>query len=278
MSRARAPSIPPADLTTPPPGKVSVYAEERQQAIVGLVTQRGRVAVTAVAERFGVTTETVRRDLAVLEQVGMLRRVHGGAVPVGALTVVEPGLGERRNTRTDAKRRIAACALQFVPGGHGSLVLDGGSTTAALAEVLPGDRDLLAVTNSVPIGARLAGVAGISLHLLGGRVRGVTQSAVGESTVHALADLRADVVFLGANGISAQHGCSTPDEAEASVKRAMARAGQRVVVLADSSKLGREHLVRFAGLEEVDVLVTDEEADPTVVADLEAQGVEVLKA
>jgi DeoR family fructose operon transcriptional repressor len=257
---------------------VTVYAEERQQAIAGLVTQRGRVAVTAVAEHFGVTTETVRRDLAVLERAGMLRRVHGGAVPTGALTMVEPALGERRGTRTDAKRRIATAALPLLPGTHGSLILDGGSTTAALAELLPGDRSLVAATNSVPIAARLAGSPGITLHVLGGRVRGITHSAVGESTLAALADLRADVVFLGTNGISPGHGFSTPDEAEAAVKRAMARAGQRVVVLADSSKLGREHLVRFATVEDVDVLVTDDEADPAVVAELEFSGIEVLVA
>jgi DeoR family fructose operon transcriptional repressor len=255
-----------------------VYAEERQQAIAGLVTQRGRVAVTSVAEHFSVTTETVRRDLAVLERAGMLRRVHGGAVPFGTLTVVEPGLGERRSTRIEAKRRIAAAALALLPPANGSLVLDGGSTTAALAELLPGDRPLTAATNSVPIAARLAGSPAITLHVLGGRVRGVTQSAVGESTLAALADLRADVVFLGTNGISAGHGFSTPDEAEAAVKRAMTRAGQRVVVLGDSSKLGHEHLVRFAALTDVDVLVTDTEADPAVVAELESQGIEVLVA
>ena len=255
-----------------------LYPEERQQAIAGLVTQRGRVAVTAVAEHFGVTTETVRRDLALLERAGMLRRVHGGAVPAGTFAVVEPGLGERRNTRIEAKRRIAAAALGLLPASSGSLVLDGGSTTAALAEVLPGDRALVAVTNSVPIAARLAGSPGITLHVLGGRVRGITQSAVGESTLASLADLRADVVFLGTNGISAGHGFSTPDEAEAAVKRAMTRAGQRVVVLGDSSKLGREHLVRFATVEDVDVLVTDDEADPAVVAELESSGIEVLVA
>ena len=255
-----------------------MYAEERQQAIAGLVADRGRVAVTAVAERFGVTTETVRRDLAALERAGMLRRVHGGAVPAGLFTVAEPGLSERRGARTEQKRAIAAAALDLVPGTNGSVVLDGGSTTAALAELLPGDRHLLAATNSVPIAARLSGTAGVELHVLGGRVRGVTQTAVGETTVRALADLRVDVVFLGTNGISSGHGFSTPDEREAAVKRAMVRAGQRVVVLADSTKLGREHLVRFAALEDVDVLVTDEDADLDVVADLEEQGVEVVVA
>ncbi|KQS64010.1 DeoR/GlpR family DNA-binding transcription regulator [Modestobacter sp. Leaf380] len=255
-----------------------MYAEERQQAIAGLVAQRGRLAVTAVAERFGVTTETVRRDLAVLERAGMLRRVHGGAVPTGALTVVEPGLGERRGTRTEHKRRIASAALTLVPDVDGSLVLDGGSSTAALAEILPADRRLLVVTNSVPISHRLTVAPGVSLHVLGGRVRGITQTAVGESTVAALADLRVDVVFLGANGVSAGHGFSTPDETEAASKRAMVRAAQRVVVLADSSKLGREHLVRFASVDDVDVLVTDDEADPDVVAEIESHGIEVLTA
>ena len=255
-----------------------MYAEERQQAIAMLVTDRGRASVADVAERFSVTTETVRRDLAVLERAGMLRRVHGGAVPAGGFTVAEPGLGERGGTRTEQKRKIAAAALDLVPGRNGSLVLDGGSTTAALSEVLPGDRHLLAVTNSVPIAMRLSASPGVELHVLGGRVRGITQTAVGESTVRALADLRLDVVFLGTNGISAGHGFSTPDEGEAAVKRAMIRAAQRVVVLADSSKLGREHLVRFAAVEDIDVLVTDDGADPGLVAVLEQRGVEVLVA
>lgn len=252
-----------------------MYPEERQHAIATLVSERGRLAVTAVAEQFGVTTETVRRDLALLERAGMLRRVHGGAVPTGALTLVEPGLGERHSTRTEAKRAIAAAALDLLPRRDGSVILDGGSTTAALADVLPTDRRLYVATNSVPIAARLSAWPGVTLHVLGGRVRGITQTAVGNSTVRALSDLRVDIVFLGTNGISAGHGFSTPDEAEAATKRAMATTAQRVVVLADSSKIGREHLVRFARVEDVDVLVTDDEADPAVVAELETLGIEV---
>ncbi|TFV67343.1 UNVERIFIED_ORG: DeoR/GlpR transcriptional regulator [Bacillus sp. AZ43] len=243
-----------------------------------MVADRGRLSVTGLAEEFGVTTETVRRDLAVLERAGMLRRVHGGAVPTGALTLVEPGLGERHRSHSEQKRAIATAALALLPGAEGSIVLDGGTTTAALAEVLPADRRLLAITSSVPIASRLSSSPGTTLHVLGGRVRGVTQCAVGETTVRALAELRADVAFLGANGIAPGHGFTTPDEAEASVKRAMVRAGQRVVVLADSSKLGREHLVRYAAVEDVDVLVTDEGADPGVVAELEKAGVEVVLA
>lgn len=255
-----------------------LYPEERQQAIAALVADRGRVSVTGVAEQFGVTAETVRRDLVVLERAGMLRRVHGGAVPAGSLTLVEPGLGERHGTRSEAKRAIAQAALELLPGVDGSIVLDGGTTTAALADLLPADRRLLAITSSVPIAGRLSAMRGITLHVLGGRIRGVTQCAVGENTVRALADLRVDVAFLGTNGINPPHGFTTPHEAEASVKRAMVRAGQRVVVLADSSKLGREQLMRFAPMEEVDVLVTDTDADPELVAQLEKAGVEVVQA
>ena len=144
--------------------------------------------------------------------------------------------------------------------------------------MLPSDRRLYVATNSVPIAARLSASPAVTLHVLGGRVRGITQTAVGDATVRALRDLRLDVVFLGTNGISPAHGFSTPDEAEAATKRAMVRAGQRVIVLADSSKLGREHLMRFAAVEDVDVLVTDAGADPGVVAELETTGIEVLIA
>jgi DeoR family fructose operon transcriptional repressor len=255
-----------------------LYPEERQQSIAAKVADRGRLSVAALAEEFGVTTETVRRDLAVLERTGMLRRVHGGAVPAGALTLVEPGLIERHRSRSEQKRAIATAALALLPGADGSVILDGGTTTGALAEILPPDRRLLAVTSSVPLASRLSLTPGITLHVLGGRVRGVTQCAVGETTVRSLADLRVDVTFLGANGIAPGHGFTTPDDAEAAVKRAMVRSGQRVVVLADSSKLGREHLVRFAAIEDVDVLVTDEGADPETVAELEKAGVEVVLA
>ncbi len=257
---------------------IVLYPEERQQAIAAIVADRGRLAVTALAEEFAVTTETVRRDLAVLERAGMLRRVHGGAVPAGALTLVEPGLVERHRSRSEQKRAIATAALALLPGADGSIVIDGGTTTAALADILPADRRLLAVTSSVPIASRLSVTAGITLHLLGGRVRGVTQCAVGETTVRSLADLRVDVAFLGANGITPERGFSTPDESEAATKRAMARAAQRTVVLADSSKLGREHLVRFAAASDIDVLVTDTEADRETVAELETAGIEVVVA
>lgn len=255
-----------------------MYLEERQQAIAHLVAQHGRITVNDVARTFEVTTETVRRDLAQLERTGRLRRVHGGAVSTAALSAVEPGLSDRDGTRTHQKDLIAKAALALLPPYGGSLLLDAGTTTARLAGLLPVDQLLHVITHAVPIAARLAGAPGCRLHLVGGTVRGTTQAAVGPDAVRAYSDLRADVAFVATNGFSPEHGLTTPNPDEAAVKRALVAAGRRVVVLADSAKLGREDLIRFALTPQVHVLVTDDGIRAEDLAALRAAGVEVVVA
>jgi DeoR family fructose operon transcriptional repressor len=255
-----------------------VYAEERQQAMADLIAKRGRVSVTELAEEYGVTTETVRRDLSVLERGGIVRRVHGGAVPAEALTVLETAVTDRDLAHGEQKDRIAKAALQFLPPEGGSVLLDAGTTTARLATYLPRDHALTVVTNAVPIAARLAGLRNVDLHLLPGRVRRTTQAAVGDETVAALNVLRTDVAFVGTNGLSIAHGLSTPDQSEAAAKNAMIRSAQRVVVLADSSKIGHESTVRFGDLEQVDVLITDDGLSSDDQATLKAHDIEVVVA
>ncbi|ANW66894.1 MULTISPECIES: DeoR/GlpR family DNA-binding transcription regulator [Mycolicibacterium] len=255
-----------------------MYPEERQQAIASLVMTRGRASVTELAEVYAVTTETVRRDLAVLDRAGLVRRVHGGAVPARALHVVEAGVAERDSTRTDHKDTIAHAATEFFPTSGASVLFDAGTTTARVAALLPPDQELTVVTNSVPIAARVAGSAPVSLHLLGGRVRGLTQAAVGEQVLRVLDTLRVDIAFIGTNGISAAHGLSTPDSEEAAVKRAMVRCANYVVVVSDSSKVGREEFVSFAAISEVDALVTDNEITDDARAAFTELGVEVVIA
>jgi DeoR family fructose operon transcriptional repressor len=257
---------------------MTMYAEERQQAMAQLVTERGRLSVNEIAEQFDVTTETVRRDLSVLERIGLLRRVHGGAVPATALAVMEAGLGERDQANTSEKDRIARAALGLLPAANGTVLLDAGSTTSRLASLLPRDLRLTVVTHAVPVAARLAGSGQVELHLLPGRVRPTTQAAVGAETVEALHRLRADVAFLGTNALSLDHGLSTPDHEEAATKRAMVAAGRRIVCLADSSKIGTESPVRFAEIGEVDVLVTDDGITAADRRAWERAGVEVVVA
>jgi DeoR family fructose operon transcriptional repressor len=255
-----------------------LYAEERRQAMAALITQRGRLSVNELADAYAITTETVRRDLSALEQAGLVRRVHGGAVPADALSGLEVAVNDRDLSHADEKNRIAQAAVALLPGSEGSVLLDAGTTTSRLATLLPLDRRLTVVTNAVPVAGRLAGLSGVDLHMLPGRVRSTTQAAVGEDTVDALSRLRVDVAFLGTNGISRDHGLSTPDHSEAAAKRAMVAAARRVVVVADSSKVGVDHTVRFAKLEEIDVLVTDAGLSDTARRTFEDYGVEVLVA
>lgn len=255
-----------------------MYPEERQQAIAATVMSQGRASVADLAQAYDVTTETVRRDLAVLDRAGLLRRVHGGAVPVRALHLVEPSVDERESTRAGHKHAIASAAAEFIPQSGATVLFDAGTTTARVAALLPPDRELLIVTNSVPIAARLASLTSVSLQLLGGQVRGLTQATVGERAVGMLESLRVDIAFIGTNGISVRHGLSTPDPGEAAVKRAMVACANFVVVVADSSKIGREEFVSFAPIDRVDVLVTDSEITPEDRAELTKHGVDVVVA
>lgn len=254
------------------------YAEERQQAIARLVGERGRLAVSVLAEEFDVTTETVRRDLSSLERLGLVRRVHGGAVPAHSLTVIESGVVERDSANTAQKEVIARAAQELLPPPGATVLIDAGSTASRFAGLLPHDHRLTVVTNAVPVAARLAGNPQVELHLLPGRVRTTTQAAVGPDTVAALSLLRVDTVFLGTNGLTAGHGLSTPDWDEAAAKRAMVACARRRVVLADASKVGVETAQRFAALDDVDVLVTDEGLGGDERTWLTGAGIEVVVA
>lgn len=253
-----------------------MYAEERQQAVADLVSRRGRVSVTDLAEDFDVTTETVRRDLSTLERAGVLRRVHGGAVPIGRLNALERELARRDEEHPRQKDAIAHRARALLPPAGSTVLLDAGTTTARLAGLIPIDLELTVITHAVPVAARLAGHGRVDLVLLPGRVRTATHAAVGADTVAAVDTLRADVAFLGTNGISRRHGCSTPDRAEAAVKQAIVRAAHRAVVLADASKLDQETTCRFAELSEVDTVVTDDAATTSQQRTLTEAGIEVL--
>lgn len=258
-----------------------MYAMERQDAIGRMLTQAGRVAVVDLARAFDVTAETVRRDLAAMESAGMLRRVHGGAVAADRVSTAETALGERGSANAPQKDAIARRAMAAV-AGVGSVYLDAGTTTANLAATLAARPDpagtLEVVTHSIPIAHSLCTSAAFDITVIGGRVRAVTAAAVGAETVRRIEGLRPDVAFVGANGISAGFGVSTPDPDEASVKRAIVGAAQRVIVLADSSKQGAEYLVRVAALGEIDVLVTDRQPRGPLAHALAENDVEVWLA
>ena len=253
-----------------------MYQEERHAAIIERARSNGRVDVAELAVEFDVTPETVRRDLTSLERHGLLRRVHGGAIPIERLGF-EPGLTSRDASMADEKARIARVALAEVPA-EGAILLDAGTTTARLAEILPPDRELTVVTNAVPIAMALSARPNVTVLTVGGRVRGRTLAMVDQWALRVLNETFVDVAFLGANGVSVERGLTTPDVAEAAVKRAMLKAARRVVVLADHTKVGNDCFARVGGLDEVDMLVCDDGLDAALAIDIQAAGPRVLLA
>ena len=251
------------------------YADERKNYILDRLLSSGRVDAMDVAESLGVTGETIRKDLIALERQGLLRRVHGGAVPVRSLAF-EPAV-ETRTQMASEKARIAKAALKHLPA-QGSVLIDAGSTTARLVELFPGDRDLTVYTNTVPLAMALLTRPRLTVFTLGGRLRNVTFAEVGDWAARALAEINVDVAFLGTNGISVERGLTTPDPAEAAVKRLMPGCAEKRILLADHSKFGIVNGTRHGGLDDIDTLISDTGLADEQCAQLRAAGIEVERA
>jgi DeoR family fructose operon transcriptional repressor len=262
-----------------------VFAEERQRRIADLVSEAGRVSVTDLAADFDITTETVRRDLAALERAGSLQRVHGGAVPCRPHSLEELTFDDREIHNLDEKTTIAQSALSLLDETM-SISLDGGTTCAAFARAIAHEaherrsagqapRQLRVITNSLSVIDSLAGAPGVEIFVLPGRFRPVTRAMVGPQTIAAIDGHRVDLAVLGTNGLG-DDGVSTPDHDEAATKSAFVNSGRKVVVLADSAKFGAVSLVRFAALDQIDVLITDAVPGEPMSTHLENAEVEVV--
>ncbi|MGM0699466.1 MAG: DeoR/GlpR family DNA-binding transcription regulator [Actinomycetota bacterium] len=262
-----------------------MFAEERQRRIAELVSEAGRVNVTDLAADFDITTETVRRDLAALEKAGALQRVHGGAVPCRPHSLEEPTFDDREIHNLDEKTAIARSALSLLEETM-SISVDGGTTCAAFARAIADEahgrlvagqtpRQLRVITNSLSAIDSLAGAPGVDIFVLPGRFRPVTRALVGPQTITAIEGHRVDLAVLGTNGLTGD-GVSTPDHDEAATKSAFVHSGRRVAVLADSAKFDAISLVRFAELDQIDILITDDAPEESLSADLETAEVEVV--
>jgi len=238
-----------------------------------LALRQGSVDVSDLARRYGVTTETIRRDLSDMQGRQLLRRVHGGAVPVERMNH-EPLVEARDMVNSEEKLRIATAAVAEVPE-RGSVIIDSGSTGQRLAEVFPVDRDVHVVTNSLVTALTLSRRGLQNLTVLGGAVRTKRLAMVDETTSGELQHMAIDVLFMSCDGLSFQHGLTTPYREEHTVKRAMIGRARRVVALVDSSKFGNVQMFGFAAFDEIDVLVTDTGVDPDAVDVLSTHGIAV---
>lgn len=258
-----------------------MYAEERRRQIASLTAVEGRVNVTELSERFDVTAETIRRDLAVLDRDGVVHRVHGGAVASQSFQTAEFTLDARSRSASAAKSAIARAALDYLPQPGGSIFLDAGTTINALADLIsvqPNAHSWSIVSNSLPIALSLASNGLSEVQLLGGTVRAITQAVVGDTALRTMALMRADVAFIGTNALTLDHGLSTADSQEAAMKSAFVTHAHKVVVLCDSTKLGNDYLVSFASIADLDVVITDAGAPQSFIDQLRDREIEVVVA
>lgn len=230
-------------------------AEERQREIVRVARASGSVDVTALAAELGVAKETVRRDLRALEDHGLVRRTHGGAYPVESAGF-ETTLAFRATSHVPEKRRIATAAAELL-GDAETVFVDEGFTPQLIAEALPADRSLTVVTASLSTAAVLAANPATTVLLLGGRVRGRTLATVDHWATAMLAGFVIDLAFVGANGISREHGLTTPDPAVADVKAQVVRVSRRRVFAGVHTKFGVSSFCRFAEIADFETIVTD---------------------
>jgi DeoR/GlpR family transcriptional regulator of sugar metabolism len=255
-----------------------VGARARRSRVVALLEERDYVSVSDLAERFGVTPISVRRDLALLEERGLVERIRGGAVPRRApratgffASALQEHVGE--------KRRIGEAAVALLEPRTVTFFYSG-TTVAAVAGMLP--RSLRAsmtiASNSFAVIDEVSGWDSPHLVSLGGLYLPEYMAFVGPQTVRALQDLSADVAIVGCDGLSAEGGLTTPHQLVAEVGATMIARARKVIVVADSSKIGRQGFTPIAPTESVDVIVTDDAADGIEIAALRERGVEVVIA
>lgn len=247
---------------------------ERQEEIRFLLQEHGHLTVAELAQRFGVSEMTIRRDLKTLSTLGLIQREHGRALypqnnPKNAIFLTRLGEAEREKTL------IGRVAADLVKEGE-SVILDAGTTTLAVAHAL--NRKCLVITNSLPIASVLGDRQDITLLLTGGEVREETYSLVGPMTRAAFNGFNADKLFLASTGISIERGLSTTSMLESEVKQAMLATAKEVILVADSSKIGQVFYHTFTYWDNVDVLVTDSNLSAEVRTQLNELGVRTIIA
>jgi DeoR/GlpR family transcriptional regulator of sugar metabolism len=247
--------------------------EERQQVIMEWLRLHGKVVVTDLMSRFQVSEDTIRRDLNDLAELGMLQRVHGGALPRSPSPPYEQRVQETSTTR----RALAESAARFIHDGQ-VIFMDSGSSVLAIATALPTSLRATIITNSVPVAAALIPYPNVEVQVLGGRLKKEAQAMVGIPVVETLRQFRADVCVLGVCSLHPDMGISMLDIEEAYVKRAMIEQAAEVVTMVDVAKLGTAAPFVIGPLRALTYLVTDSSVEPDVLAPYQEQGVTIIRA
>ena len=248
---------------------------ERLEKIKSILVEKKTAKVSELSSICDVSENTIRRDLIDLEEIGYCCRTKGGAT-----------LLERSNDRTPftnrlavhrgSKSNIAKKAAGLVSSGS-TVILDSGTTALELAEELTGKEHITVITPSLAAANILSGFPGITLILPGGIVNPSSNSLTGQPAEQFFSEIHADLLFLAVKAVSAETGLGDHTITESSLKKQMLKSAEKIVVLADHSKLGKTALSRICSIEEVDILITDDKAAPGILAEMTAAGVEVIR-
>ena len=251
-----------------------MLTEERRQVILERLRRDGRVVAAEVSSSLAVSADTVRRDLRELAEAGLLRRVHGGALPA---TVGARPYAARLEQAPDAKAAIARATCRLLRQGQ-VILLDSGTTTLEVARHLSPELEATVITNSPPIAVALADHPGVEVIVLGGALVKEAQALVGAATIEALRSVRADVLVLGVCSLHPEIGITVLELEESYVKRAMIANAAEVVAVSSAEKLGSAGPYVIGPLEELTYLVTEESAPAEQLDEYRVAGVEVVVA
>lgn len=257
-------------------GRASLLGEERRQRIMEALTRRGAVQGAMLSRALGCSEATLRRDLQRLEDEGLLRRTHGGAVVVGDNPEVELFPQDKVTLRVAEKRAIGAAAARLVAPGE-AIALNGGTTTLEVARGLRAIENLRVVTNSIGVAAELAGAPGLEVMMTGGTVRGSLELS-GPVAEQSLRNVYVDTAIIGVDGLTVRHGLTTYNQTEAYINRTMMEQAHRVIVVADHTKIGRVTMALIAAARDIAILVTDAATPPGPLDELREIGVEIVMA
>jgi DeoR/GlpR family transcriptional regulator of sugar metabolism len=249
-------------------------ASRRRDAIAMSVAQSGQVSVAELTETLGVSAMTVRRDLELLEEQGLIRRVRGGAL-ARISNAYEPPYVGRAAQHSEAKQRIAKAAVDLVIDGD-TIVLDTGTTSLEVAYALRGRKVITVVTAALRVAMELANEPDIRVVVAGGFIRPGELSLVGTLAENVFNEFNCDTAFIGVGGVHPTKGITDYNPDDARIKRLAVAAAARKVVLADASKLGRAAFVNVATADEIDVLITDASGDNPTLRALSDVGVSVI--
>ncbi len=236
-----------------------MLTEQRRRLILEELRKRGVVKTSELSQLFSVSPMTIRNDLNALAREGKLVRIHGGAM-VKEWVTAEPSYQEKAHLNIEEKRRIAQKAVELIEPGM-AIFIGNGSTTMQLVKALPPDMGLRVFTNALNHAMELTHIRGVDVYVVGGYLRGVSFAMVGRLAKRALEDVYFDIAFLGANGISLEHGVTIPSLEEADTAAEILRHSRRRVILADHTKFGVVAHGKIADLSEIDVIITDSGLD-----------------